>query len=683
MADQKLGTLYYEITGDASDLNKSVSTATKNVSSLGTAGTKMGSLLKAAFSVAAVAGVAKLSKSLITAASNAEETQNKFDVVFSSVGDEAATAAAELSSAYGLSSTAAKTLLSDTGDLLTGFGLTAESALDLSVQTNQLAVDLASFTNAQGGAEAVSAALTSAYTGERDSLKSYGIVISEAMVQAQLLEQEKEGLVFASDAEAQSYATLTLALEQSTNAQGDFQRSSASFANQLRVAQANIDDLQVSLGSDLLPIANYGVTIFNDFAEKALDVAESINDFVTSAEGAATIGDAIGKIAGSIAVLGSIGGTALDGLKEGFDGVLDPIKSLKTETNDTGASFSVFGTVAASLSAALEIVGGVVGVLVNNLVVLGKAFQSVGDLGSAAMARLKGDISKEEFRESLSGVGDAFKELGSELVDEYAEFGGTVVNAVTGFREASETAAAGAAEAYQTAYTNAATTVESALLNAGTSTTEQAAATVEAQGEAQTAIEGTGDAMNDFNQKVEDSEEALVSWADFFNSQLETLTNTGMTSLLSGMDSVGEALYNGELSWGTWASAGLNALSSVLSALGAELAARAVAALLLGNIAGAAVASAGSAAAYVASGVASAAAASFEQGGTVPINPNVSPTGDKTLIAVNGGETITPADESTGTMQFMIYLDGNKIADNTVNKYINKRKYLIKTGSVV
>ena len=81
---------------------------------------------------------------------------------------------------FGLSRKAAKQLLGDTGDLLVGFGFTEDAALDLSKKVNELAVDLASFTNFSGGAEGASLALTKALLGERESIKSLGIAITEA-----------------------------------------------------------------------------------------------------------------------------------------------------------------------------------------------------------------------------------------------------------------------------------------------------------------------------------------------------------------------------------------------------------------------------------------------------------------------------------------------------------------------
>ena len=193
---------------------------------------------------------------MLKAASDAEETATKFGVVFSSISGDAEAAAKNLRDNFGLSSNSAKQLLGDTGDLLTGFGFTQESALDLSDQVNQLAVDLASFTNFSGGAEGASAALTKALLGERESVKSLGISILEADVKAKVLENTQAGMTFETERQAKAFATLQLAQEQSKNAIGDFARTQDGAANQMRIFKARIDDLMVSFGEIMLPTVN-------------------------------------------------------------------------------------------------------------------------------------------------------------------------------------------------------------------------------------------------------------------------------------------------------------------------------------------------------------------------------------------------------------------------------------------
>lgn len=679
----ELAELYVKITGDTKDLDKSLATTDQKLGGVGKSVSKFGSLVKAAFTGAAVLGVAKLTKSLILAASNAEETQNKFSVVFGDVATEAEKSASAISNGYGLSETAAKTLLSSTGDILTGFGLNSEAALDLSVQTTQLAADLASFSNAQGGAEAVSAALTSAYTGERDSLKTYGIVISEAAVQAQILKDQQAGLVFETEQEAKSYATLTLALEQSKNAQGDFQRSQASFANQTRIAQARIEDLQVSLGSNLLPIANIGVTVFNDIAENALAAADNLGAFVRSADGAAQIGDVIGKLAGPVAVIGSLGKTAFGGLADGIKIAFEPLTQLRSESERTGKGFNILGGIIAGVAGAFKVLGTFASNNIQALIDLGTVLQSVGALGSAAIARLKGEISKEEFREEIGAVGDAFKNLGQGIVDGTRENFEAVKSFASSFKEASVAAADGAAGAYENAYLKASETVTTALVESGEQLHDVNEPAVESQNQVTEAVEETAAAVSELENKLVTTDDVWKDWADNANARLEELSTVGVAALIGSFSDLGEAFGAGELGWDSFAKAGLNAIAAVLDALAAQLTAQAAALIGAaffsggGSLVGLGPVLAGAAAASLSAGVFRGLAGSFEQGGIVPEIPGVSATGDNVLVAANPGERIVPADESSGNLTIMIELDGEVIANSTVENYVNKGRILV------
>lgn len=195
-----------------------------------------------------------MATSLKNAARDAVETRSKFNTVFRDVAKESQAAADQLAKDFGLSGTKARQLLGDTGDLLSGFGFTGKAALDMSKKVNELAVDLASFTNFSGGAEGASAALTKALLGERESLKSLGIAISEQNVKDRALKLAKEGQRFESVRQAKAIATLSLAMEQSKNAIGDFARTKQDLANQERILGSRLQDTRESLGKLLLPL---------------------------------------------------------------------------------------------------------------------------------------------------------------------------------------------------------------------------------------------------------------------------------------------------------------------------------------------------------------------------------------------------------------------------------------------
>ena len=194
-------------------------------------------------------------KKMKDAARDATETRSKFATVFASISTESEMAADALARGYGLTGTKARELMGDTADLLSGFGFTQQSALDLSTQVNRLAVDLASFTNFSGGAEGASQALTKALLGERESVKALGIAIMQKDVDTEVSKMMAEGHRFATLRQAQAQATLRLALKQSKNAIGDFARTQNDLANQERVTSARIADLKESFGKILLPMA--------------------------------------------------------------------------------------------------------------------------------------------------------------------------------------------------------------------------------------------------------------------------------------------------------------------------------------------------------------------------------------------------------------------------------------------
>jgi hypothetical protein len=248
MADPKINVL---IGAKIDELVKALTDSESRLQKFATKMQDVGKNLTAAVTLPLI-GIGGLS---LKVASDFEETASKFGTVFSSISKSAENSFQTLRSEYGLSSLAAKQLLSDTGDLLTGFGFSQQSALELSTQVQKLAVDLASFTNFSGGATGASEALTKALIGERDSLKALGIAILEEDVKKQVAINTAKGLVFETERQAQAQATLDLAFQQSKNAIGDYARTQEGFANQTRLLQSRLQDLATELGTILIPIA--------------------------------------------------------------------------------------------------------------------------------------------------------------------------------------------------------------------------------------------------------------------------------------------------------------------------------------------------------------------------------------------------------------------------------------------
>jgi len=262
MASKAIGFLNFKFGADLKGFDRAMKKAQKNLKKFGKNVQRTGQNLTTGLTLPIVG----LGAASLKLASDFEQTDSKFKTVFSSIQAEAEQTAKVFSESFGLSDLAAKKLLSDTGDLLVGFGFTEQSALDLSKQVNELAVDLASFTNFSGGAEGASAALTKALLGERESIKSLGIAITEADLKEFAAQH---GLVFKElDRVAKAQLTYQLALKQSSKAVGDFERTSHTFANQMRIAKAELTDAAISLGEHLIPMAQKAIRFFRELVDK-------------------------------------------------------------------------------------------------------------------------------------------------------------------------------------------------------------------------------------------------------------------------------------------------------------------------------------------------------------------------------------------------------------------------------
>lgn len=299
--------LNFEIGADIDGLNRSLDKATNQISifgkktqasldRIGSSFQRVGSKL----TVGLTLPISALGAASVKAASDAEETASKFETVFRDISASAQESANLLRDSYGLSRQASQALLSDTGDLLTGFGFTQKSALNLATEVNKLAVDLASFTNFAGGAEGASQALTKALLGERESVKSLGISILETDVQARVLLNTQQGMTFETERQAKAYATLQIAQEQSKNAIGDYERTAGSFANQVRLLKARVADLSAELGKVLLPFVNKAVTAITKVVNKFSGMEESTKKIIVVVAGLAA---AIGPV---LIVLGTL-----------------------------------------------------------------------------------------------------------------------------------------------------------------------------------------------------------------------------------------------------------------------------------------------------------------------------------------------------------------------------------------
>ena len=217
----------------------------------------------AAGAAAALAGLFAFGREGLGLASDLEEVQNVVDVTFGDQGtkviDEWAKDAAK---SFGLSELQAKQFNGTMGAMLKSMGLTDGQVLDMSQSMAGLSADFASFYNLDS--EEAFAKIRAGISGETEPLKQLGVNMSVANLEAYALSQGiTESYNSMSQAE-QALLRYNYLMEVSADAQGDFARTSDSYANQQRILGLQIDSLAASFGEKLLPAASEALGILID-----------------------------------------------------------------------------------------------------------------------------------------------------------------------------------------------------------------------------------------------------------------------------------------------------------------------------------------------------------------------------------------------------------------------------------
>ncbi len=184
-------------------------------------------------------------------ARDANEIKSKFNVVFKGLEQEALDWTKTFGDSIGRASSELQEFTGGLGDVLKPLGFTTKEALSMSQAMTGLALDVASFNNRQD--KDVIRAFTSALTGERESLKTLGIVMSEADVKQ---EAYNSGLIARGKAltkTAKAQATMNLLFKNSTDAQGDLIRTGDSLANLEKRQQAQNKTFMEQLGNETIP----------------------------------------------------------------------------------------------------------------------------------------------------------------------------------------------------------------------------------------------------------------------------------------------------------------------------------------------------------------------------------------------------------------------------------------------
>ena len=206
-------------------------------------------------------GITGIFEDATSAASDLIEVQNIVDVTFEDMAWKAARFANVAIKQFGMSRLAAEQTAGSFMAMGRAMDLDQENASNMAVQLASLTGDFASFYNISQ--EYARVALSAVYTGETETLKRYGIVLTEANLQQYAMTQGIEANVKKMSARDKLILRYMYIMEHTKDMQGDFVRTQDSWANQTRQIKQNWQEFLIVLGNGITTVLSPLLGVIN------------------------------------------------------------------------------------------------------------------------------------------------------------------------------------------------------------------------------------------------------------------------------------------------------------------------------------------------------------------------------------------------------------------------------------
>ena len=270
--------------------------------------------------ISAVRKLISIAKEGIELASQLEEVQNVVEVSFGNMTQDVEGFSKKALYSLGMSELTAKKMASTFMAMSNSMGISAKDGRNMALQLTALAADMASFYNVSQ--DVAQTALNSIFTGETETLKKFGIVLTETNLKAFALSR---GITksYSSMTEAEKVALrYNYVLQATANAQGDFARTSGSWANQTRLLKEQLNILKTALGQVLIAVILPLVKALNALLSFIISIGRAIGSLFGKKTGMVkTISDAN-------TITGGLAGKA-DSVSDGFEKANQSAKKLQ------------------------------------------------------------------------------------------------------------------------------------------------------------------------------------------------------------------------------------------------------------------------------------------------------------------------------------------------------------------
>ena len=220
-------------------------------------------------------GLLKLGKEALQVASDLTEVQNIVDVAFGSMAWKAEKFSKSALEAFGMSELSAKKTSGTYMTMAKSAGINENAASDMAVTLAGLTGDVASFYNISQNLADVR--LKSVFTGETETLKELGVVMTQTNLQAYALSQGINKNISDMNQAEQTTLRYNFVLDRLAFVQGDFARTSSSWANQIRILQECFKQLLGIIGNGLIAALTPVVQFLNMIISKLITFANVVS----------------------------------------------------------------------------------------------------------------------------------------------------------------------------------------------------------------------------------------------------------------------------------------------------------------------------------------------------------------------------------------------------------------------
>lgn len=239
--------------------------------------TALGSITKVAGRMLTINAVSSIIGKAITKSNEYVENLNLFTVAMGDYAEEAQKYAENVGNLLGIDPSDWMRNQGVFMTLGTGFGVAADKAALMSKNLTQLSYDLSSFYNIS--VADASQKLQSAFSGELEPVRRLGYDLSQTRLQQVAYEQGINQMVSTMTQAEKSQLRYIALIEQVSQVHGDMARTIKSPANQIRIFQAQVEQLTRALGNIFIPMLNAVLPYVIAFTKALRNLAQTIANF--------------------------------------------------------------------------------------------------------------------------------------------------------------------------------------------------------------------------------------------------------------------------------------------------------------------------------------------------------------------------------------------------------------------